>query len=609
MSTEQAALEFIVGLSAKGVDTSVQKLVGAFAKVASAAEFANRAILGQTGSPSGGGGGGGAPGSGGGKTTAEKLVKDVNAQISSLTMLKGALIHLGVNVAARAFGYMVSGARTALGWFVEHEKQMTKFRRVMGLSTEELRVFSGSVISSTSLYGANIATVRNLAMELSVGLKNTSKDAVALAASLSQLETISGISADTSKKLYTNLVDYVKVLDPTNIDIFILKTKELSRVNKINADTLLDVIGSHREAYMWNWADSSGRLGPETGKKVLEDTKILGAAIGAARGNMSNLSVILGGLEKKTSAWSDQFRASNGNLLEAVKLVSDLAESTDVSAGGAESFLEQYGMMPAEALKLKEALELVGKVQVDNAAIDKKSKADLIADEKSRMTAYEKLGVKMLEIKDAAIAVGNAIVDWAAKCRPLNDALYLAAELLKDLRKAMNPPGAGKGSEAESIKLAAEQRSEWIASLSDTVTDPTALMATIWDVMAMPLRAAAGTAQKQTRQKYNIDKAVREGYNNQTQTQMAAERDRLNINAQNVTNWKAGNPEVFPGIYASETGTSEKILAVMDSMKNELTDIRKSNGEIRDIEKKPPVPGSSNSKVTAGVSSLPNKPR
>jgi len=594
MNTEQAALEFIVGLSAKGIDTSVTKLVGAFAKVASAAEFANRAILGQTGGPGGGGGGGGGTpgggGGGGGPGAAEKLVKTVNAQVSALTFLKGHLVGLGVNVGVKVWNTMLSGVRMSLDMYKEHTKELIKFRKVVGMSSEEMKVFSGNILTATSLYGANIATVRAVATEMRMGLIRSDEAAVALAGRLAQLESVSGISTKTTVEMTKQWVNYGKIMTDAEVEKHARDIKELAIQVKGNAGAVLGLVTANREACLtWGY-------GKEVQKKMVFDMEKLALSFEAAGGNADDLRGIVGSLGDENSAWRQQVIAANGNLGDAVKKVMEIGQATDKTSGSRQRFLKDYNLSSTTFDVMLASRKTLADMERKFAEVQSKTMEQLRTLEEGRMSDWEKIGMHLNTAKAEATGLWEQINNTFGithKLVTLTD--RLAASIGGGIEISRRDEGATTVRDIEREDAARFMGAGSLTRAAGRGIDWWSNLFTGKEVFGTSRRLADLAIQRIETRRADEATATRI---------MKAENDRrLGVDASAKTaavpSYGISGPAIPAGIETSGS-RNRSVESRLEAIHTELKQLNESNSDMRNIEKKKAVvPGAPG--VAAGI--------
>lgn len=443
MSTEQTALEFIVGLTAKGVETSTNKLVTAFGTIAAAAERANEAVTGVRAGTTGGG------------ETSEHVKKHKKAateHAAASAMVATALTKMGKAALVSGWGLVTAGLVVTGKAYIEHTREMIQFRKVMGMSNADMSRFQGQIIGASAEFGAALHKANVVAFALSQGLVRTTADAAKLGGALAQVEGRTGVAANTSARLVKNLVDYGKVTDEAgrrwtgdDAEHFEHVLINLSAGVRGNANELVGLIAQNRNL-SGLWGEVPGRS-----KQLVEFLGILGASYQEVGGDVSDLGGFVDQLATSDSETAKLFRSlgREGGLKSVVTWIGQHAAKMRADTGQLMRFAGQFGIKDETTAKM--LLSSLEKVAGNSAALDKytrMSTQSLREAEYGRLSDYEKIGENLRKAKNEAVGLVNGLMQatgvsgWLVTATSnLATAMAVAAGIAKGEGAKVETPG------------------------------------------------------------------------------------------------------------------------------------------------------------------------
>jgi hypothetical protein len=338
MSTENEALNFVVGMSTKGIPAAVEELTRGFGKVGSAAEFAHRAISGTPPSapPS-------AP-----STHTTRFRQVATDTVTASQSVSKAMYAMGVAASVFGWGIVTSAGYATINMYIEHNKEMIRFRRGVGLSATELRDFSSQLITASSKYGAALGTANSIAFALSSGLVRSTKDAADLGAQLGQLEHRTGITAETSVDLVNALSVYSNVMSAEGVKHFSLALGEMTSDVRGNANALAGLLGGNKELIA-TYDDASGRA-----EKMVKFLAVLGASYQEVGGKAGELEGFVKSIGTSDSAAAGGFRAAEFDAKKMLMWVTETAKEMKTSTGLKGEWVSQFGVNSVAVFNLIE---------------------------------------------------------------------------------------------------------------------------------------------------------------------------------------------------------------------------------------------------------------
>lgn len=450
MNSEQAALDFVVGLTSKGVEASVNKLVTAFNTVAAAAEFANRAISGDT--PAGGGtpGGGGGTDPGG---VAKRHKKKVEEHVKATNLLGDAMKAMGDKALRMGWGLAVQGARVSLEAYKDHTLALIQFRKTMGSNSEEMARFSGQILNVTSQFGTALDTTRHLAFTLSQGLIRTTGDAANLAGQLGQLDTRSGMASDTTSKFIYNLQTSNKVFADDSAALHHLRViKEMASHYHSSADALTRFVGGNKEIY-GQWSSNK-----EVQKSIANNLTVIGSAYGALGLNVDEIGGLFNELGRSQSQLGGLFRANSKDLKSFILWLTAQGERMDMDSGSRAEFAQEFGEQSITVFNnLIKATKDWSKYETDFTKTLAMTDAELERREANKMSTYEQIGENLRSAAAGAASLwanldkGLGVTKWFVDA---TSALKIAIEEVNKLLHVFD--AAPSGGLADTTKAAAK---------------------------------------------------------------------------------------------------------------------------------------------------------
>jgi hypothetical protein len=418
MSTENEALNFVVGMSTKGIPAAVDELTRGFGKVGSAAEFAHRAISGTPPSapPS-------AP-----STHTTRFRQVATDTVTASQSVSKAMHAMGVAASVFGWGVVTSAGYATINMYIEHTKEMIRFRRGVGLSATELRDFSSQLIMSSSKYGAALGTANSIAFALSSGLVRTTKDAAELGAQLGQLEHRTGITAETSVDLVDTLSTYGKVMSAEGVAHFSLALGELTSDVRGNANALAHLVGGNKDLVA-TWKEVPGRA-----ENMVKFLTVLGASYQEVGGKAGDLDSIVQGLSTSDSELSKQFRAHSGDAKSMMGWLTATSDKMRSDTGLKQEFMKTFGITEVSVInKINESVSKWSENEKRFEGYLGQTDEALRTRAAGRMTDIEKLAENFRVAKAEALGLLSTIdrtlnvTGWLAKAvKEVGDSLRVA---------------------------------------------------------------------------------------------------------------------------------------------------------------------------------------
>lgn len=393
MGTESNALDFVIGLSTKGLDAATSLATRAFSLLAGAAEFAHKAL---TGSPSNA-----PPG------TPSGLVRKFRTGALAIEGEAGrigvAMHRMGTAALVGGWGLLVAGGYEATQMYIEHTKEMIKFRRAVGMTSEDMNSFSSQLIGAASQYGTALGTANAVAFALSRGLGRTTEDAAKLGGQLGQLEYNAGIAGDASVDLMRSLSDYGKIMTADEVVHFEHVLTNLTSDIRGNASALVGLIGGNKDLIA-TWDAVPGRA-----NKMVDFIAVMGAAYQEVKGDVRELKPLLDGLANSTSDTAQIFRANATDVRTMMTFLTNEAKKMRADTGLKQDFMSKFGITEVNVVnKLIESTAKWESTQKRFDAYRMESTEQLTERERKRMSNFEKIGENLRKASSAAAGLwGN----------------------------------------------------------------------------------------------------------------------------------------------------------------------------------------------------------
>jgi hypothetical protein len=328
---------------------------------------------------------------------------------SGLEMMGTAVLDNGVaSMAAFAGSVLIVGAAVgkSIQLFAAHYSKMIEFQKAVGMNTEEMHVFSSTVIEAAQRYGVAIDKVGDIAMRVSIGTKGTTSDVGKLAGSLGLLSTVTGASAASLGDLHR----------------FFTRTMHWSEDAATHFLKAVKVSTDELRVPFSDVIDTIGEMGLEFSKMTPGITRDMVALITSLKAaNLQNPAQVLRQMLDPKSALGMMYSAAanNSQFLEtlsgATRIPTIEAIQDKSSRFGAMRGLEdQFPGVPYQALKAlndirenktfdKISSALEGALGMSASALDSR--------EQSLLNPFTKLGMAVDKLSASFVSMGQTVTE------------------------------------------------------------------------------------------------------------------------------------------------------------------------------------------------------